>query len=501
MGGDGQEASLDNRLASPLIARVGTAFTSLGGIKVRFKIKNSEGQLEGDALQANEVQGDGSTFTSTPNNGLASCRWTLDNINPTQHVEAVLVDASGKEIDAPSIQYSATLPTSFYYVSGDGLEVPPGSSIQVRAGFKVGKEWSESLGERPVRFSVIEGDGALAQTDTVSTQRGIATNTWTIGKSGPQRVEAVLYGVNEQTNLPPVSFNATVKEIQVADVNTGLITLYLSNKLARIGPFYHGLNDIKVAPAVILGKIPDPPTPPPPSPKRSLDSPIAAEKPMVEATRLEAAIVEKVGTENPSVDAALAERVRAEWAGIRNVEYMEDLFARELPGNRKVEPFKAVDIDLRTFYLLTKPIDVKEPEKIMLRWWAIPAQMKNEQEIPAMTLELSRVQVDPSDLSATPIGKSAYAKLKVKIMHSMANLDHKEKGTVKVNLTWRGSSIEPEANETGIGTGIFVLEKLISEEVIENQLQVKKGETITAKYKYSTSQKIENTLSEEITTQ
>jgi hypothetical protein len=105
VSGDGQEAMPGNELPAPLEVRVAIGQHLIEGARVRFSITEGEG-----SLQHEEVR--------TDSDGLASCRWTLDEENQSQQAEATLLDVvlldrdgnpvlNGGEEVHPSIRFNA----------------------------------------------------------------------------------------------------------------------------------------------------------------------------------------------------------------------------------------------------------------------------------------------------------------------------------------------------------------------------------------------------------
>ncbi len=166
----------------------------------------------------------------------------------------------------PPIYFNATLPISFYYISGDGEEGFPGSEIDLKVGLTMGKDslpddanlWYTNYA---VKFTVQSEDSGSVNTDdwVLFNLNGTAEVTWRLGNSPKQQVYAELYYKTEtetpwtKTNLPPIYFNATLRCITAA--NTGIVTLLVpigAEFPLVFGPFKHFL-DVDVPPAILLG--------------------------------------------------------------------------------------------------------------------------------------------------------------------------------------------------------------------------------------------------------
>ncbi len=267
-GGDGQQALPDNKLPLPLrvavtLGREPISKTPMSGAKVRFTIvqqlSSSPGSLR--PLPAGSASGQP---IDVPINaeGIAECEWTLGDGMEVQQVKAELYDECGKLTDLPPIYFGATLPILFYYISGDGIEVPKGGTITtlLQVGIKIGK--TSVVSGYEVRFN--KTSGTLSQSSVVPTN-GIASSTWSLTSiDKPEQAWAELYyqpdptGAAKPANVAPVYFNATAEELRgSAAATTGLLKLGIPegrNPAPLVyGPFSHELPGLRVPPALMLG--------------------------------------------------------------------------------------------------------------------------------------------------------------------------------------------------------------------------------------------------------
>ena len=146
-GGDGQQALPDNRLPLPLRVAVTLggqpiSHTPMRGVMVRFTIKRQLSSSPGSLrpLPVDSASGQSIDVPINPD-GIAECEWTLGDGMQAQQVKAELYDECGELTDRPPIHFGSTLPILFYYISGDGIEVPKGGNIStvLQVGIKIGK--------------------------------------------------------------------------------------------------------------------------------------------------------------------------------------------------------------------------------------------------------------------------------------------------------------------------------------------------------------------------
>lgn len=261
-GGDGQQALPDNKLPAPLrvsvtLGNLPINKTPMSGSKVRFTIVKqlpaSPGSLR--PLPAGPAS---SQPANVPINaqGLAECEWTLGDGMEMQQVTAELYDDCGNATALPPIHFNATLPLSFYYVEGDGVEAPAKDPVTLSAGVMLGKK-VVSAGYK-IQFEVVLGGGSLPAAPVALNPQGIATAAY--APSGQPRKQArarLLHDDGSEANLPPIYFN--VEAPKAASAYTGILALVIppSNYPLPIkyGPFDHNLPDLDVPPAVMLGYV------------------------------------------------------------------------------------------------------------------------------------------------------------------------------------------------------------------------------------------------------
>ena len=285
-GGDGQVASPQGFLSAPLEAGVALLSTGVpvGGVSVQFSITTGgSGALsatppDGMPLPTN-VQ---SVTVQTDPNGIAKCYWILDGTIQAQRgllfqqVEAVLLDEESppQKIDSPSLFYDATVPTNFFYISGDGLQSAPGSTVAISAGLLIGTSPAlpnaSSKVKYAIQFSRTLGQGyfggQLGQTSLKVNlgspgDKGVATCSFTLDKTTKaQQVEATLLlsfdngSSYEESNLQPIYFNIYLAAPSTAST-TGVIAIpyVLIKENAVFGPYAHYLQNLTVEPAILLG--------------------------------------------------------------------------------------------------------------------------------------------------------------------------------------------------------------------------------------------------------
>jgi hypothetical protein len=261
-GGDGQQALPDNKLPAPLrvsvmLGRQPINETPMKGAKVKFTIikqlSTSPGSLR--PLPAGSAS---NQPIDVPINaeGIAECEWTLGDGMEVQQVKAELYDDCANAMALPPIYFNATLPLSFYYVEGDGVEVKANDTAALSAGVMLGKK-AVSAGYK-VKFEIMLGGGSLPAAPIALNPQGIATTTYS--HSGQPRRQArarLLRDDGSEVNLPPIYFN--VGEPKAASAYTGILVLEIPPSSyplpIKYGPFNHNLPDLDVPPAVMLGYV------------------------------------------------------------------------------------------------------------------------------------------------------------------------------------------------------------------------------------------------------
>lgn len=130
----------------------------------------------------------------------------------------VTVDASGHFAvtgDCRALFPPLTEATRFFGVGGDGQQLAEGAPGALPAPLEVGvMRGTEPLPGASVSFTVTDGGGSVNAAVAVSDGEGIASVQWTLGASGPQRVEArLLDPAGKPTDATPIHFNAMRLEL------------------------------------------------------------------------------------------------------------------------------------------------------------------------------------------------------------------------------------------------------------------------------------------------
>jgi len=305
----------------------------LHGIVVRFVTVNSvggeeAGEVEGEGKLTKLVNGVSSgtpsfMVESPPNKeGIAECTWRLGPSPGFQQVRAEMYICNVLAPEIPPIYFNASLPISFYYISGDGVKAPPGSEVELKVGVILGNELLTSGFK--IRFLLMPGETVLLESEPDS--QGTVSLMYPISVEPRQQVRAeLLFLDNTKSNFPPIYFNVEPLE-NVTPVatgnNTGIAILPVPPNPPSFplvfGPFQHFLR-VKNPPTVLLG-LPD---------------------------------IEGFGTAKEK---------------IRLTEDSPDIVKR---------PFKPIDITTRFFYIKLYGADTGK--KMALRWWAIPAEEQENQ--------------------------------------------------------------------------------------------------------------------------
>ncbi|AIF82574.1 hypothetical protein NTE_00493 [Candidatus Nitrososphaera evergladensis SR1] len=266
-GGDGQEALPDNHLAAPLrvvalLGRTPLDKTYLGSkATVKFALAKYP-QVPPGSTGGLSLTEDGPLQLSQSVqvvNGIAKCYWTLGEGMVDQQVEATLSDCAG----LPALHFNAKQRLSFYYISGDGVEVPPGVSVTLAAGVAIGNT-SVSSTDYEVRFEKVPPNaGGNLSSDRDNPANGIASVELKLdGTSEICQVKAELWyrksaaAQLHKASIQPLYFNVRLQSA-VSAANTGILELTVPQKSLPMplvyGPFEHYLPRLSVPPAVMLG--------------------------------------------------------------------------------------------------------------------------------------------------------------------------------------------------------------------------------------------------------
>jgi len=206
VSGDGQEALPGQVLAQPLMVRVARGKFPVAGAVVRFEIASGAGTIVGPPVGV-------SIDVTTDANGLAQCEWTLDAdlALAAQHqtLRASLLDAGGSVLPGAAVLFSANASFSLAHVGGDGQQGASGSALEQPLEVRVANN-QVPFAAAQINFVVIAGGGAITSANPAATSAtGIASATWQLGASGPQRVEAQLVDGGGAV-VQHVAFNAQV---------------------------------------------------------------------------------------------------------------------------------------------------------------------------------------------------------------------------------------------------------------------------------------------------
>jgi hypothetical protein len=436
-GGDGQQALPDNRLPLPL--RVGVTLggqpinkTPMRGVMVRFTIVEPLSSPPGSLrpLPAGSTSGQ-SIDVPINTEGIAECEWTLGDGMQAQQVKAELYDECGNLTDRPAIHFGSTLPILFYYISGDGIEVPKGGNIStlLQVGIKIGK--TPVTSEYEVKFKTTAG--TLSQSSVVPTN-GIASSTWTLTSiNKPEQAWAELYykpdpaGVATPANVEPIYFSATIPEevSHGAAATTGLLKLDIPAEGNQppapliYGPFSHHLTGLSIPPAVMLGL-------------------------STEESRPE---------ESPPDEKAA-------------IRYTEDYFLL-LEGEIY---FKPVLITPSTFMVHLLNVSRGEVNaEIILRWWAIPADAKPTTDAGPIVVEFGIVREPEPELVQFPQDNfSLQDSARVRVSHTHATKN--EEVRVKLHVGFEdGPVLEMERTPEDVYISKQKFQILVGRIVIEGE--------------------------------
>ena len=439
-GGDGQQALPDNKLPLPLRVAVTLGGqpinkTPMRGVMVRFTIvqqlSSSPGSLRPLPAGSTSGQSIDVPINTEGIEGIAECEWTLGDGMQAQQVKAELYDECGKLIDRPQIHFGSTLPILFYYISGDGIEVPKGGNIStlLRVGIKIGKTLVAS--EYEVKFNTTAG--TLSESSVAPTN-GIASSTWTLTSiNKPEQAWAELYykpdpaGVATPANVEPIYFSATIPEevSHGAAATTGLLKLDIPAEGNQppapliYGPFSHHLTGLSIPPAVMLGL-------------------------STEESRPE---------ESPPDEKAA-------------IRYTEDYFLL-LEGEIY---FKPVLITPSTFMVHLLNVSRGEVNaEIILRWWAIPADAKPTTDAGPIVVEFGIVREPEPELVQFPQDNfSLQASARVRVSHTHATKN--EEVRVKLHVGFEdGPVLEMERTPEDVYISKQKFQILVGRIVIEGE--------------------------------
>ncbi len=229
VAGDGQEASPGGVLPRLLQVSVTDRGRKAIGARVRFKVRIGNGRLHPIVDGEPDGDGDVEVIAETDVNGVASCQFTLDEINSSQQVEAVLLGELDLPLALNPIRFNAGFTSSgviFSYVCGDGQDGLPSEYLPVPLTVGVNEFGTVSAGAK-VQFRITKGSGLLrgeVRTDDVieivtgstliieTGEDGIARVEWRLDASTRnQQVEARLLDDDDAPrSITPICFNAGI---------------------------------------------------------------------------------------------------------------------------------------------------------------------------------------------------------------------------------------------------------------------------------------------------
>src|SRR5262245_53829833 len=104
-------------------------------------------------------------------------------------------------------------PLSLSIVSGDNQSAPPGTQLPNPLVARVDDGRGHRVSGQIVNFRVVDGGGSVFAGAAITNRDGLAQELWTLGQSGPQRVEARAVDPATGAPLTFAVFNATVTDI------------------------------------------------------------------------------------------------------------------------------------------------------------------------------------------------------------------------------------------------------------------------------------------------
>ena len=124
---------------------------------------------------------------------------------------------------APVDSDLAVGPLSLSVVSGNDQSGPPGTELPNPIVARVEDSRGRAVKGQIVNFRVLSGGGSVFAGVAISGMDGVVQERWTLGASGPQRVEARAVDNTTGAKLTFATFNAGVTDVQ-APVVTGVTT-------------------------------------------------------------------------------------------------------------------------------------------------------------------------------------------------------------------------------------------------------------------------------------
>lgn len=173
MAGDGQTATVGERLGDSLVV----------------KVLDSKGRaVEGAIISWSRVGESGIVWPAkdtTGADGIARTVWTLGTVVGEQALDAEVKDVSAR--------FTATAtpgsPAAMRLEQGDGQEAPVTSALPEPLVVQVLDRYDNPVPDVPITWSVTRGEGVLSGEEPVTDAGGLGRASWTLGaESGEQRV-------------------------------------------------------------------------------------------------------------------------------------------------------------------------------------------------------------------------------------------------------------------------------------------------------------------------
>ena len=114
-----------------------------------------------------------------------------------------------------------SIPVALAVVSGDGQTGMPGAELASPLVARVEDSRGRGVPSQIVNFRVVQGGGTVFAGAAITNRDGIARERWTLGTSGPQRVEARAVDPETGAALTFAVFNATLLPIPVTVTRAG----------------------------------------------------------------------------------------------------------------------------------------------------------------------------------------------------------------------------------------------------------------------------------------
>ncbi len=159
-----------------------------------FTVKDQNGNALGGVSITVAVTAGGGTLTDAPTqskNGPTSVgTWRLGNIAGVNTITVTVGDLTPLVIN---VNGKAGAPSNIVFISGANQSAAAGTALVVSPVAQVRDQFGNSVSGAPVSFAVIDGEGSLASSESVTTDASgnAAVPQWTLGKSAlPQSVRA-----------------------------------------------------------------------------------------------------------------------------------------------------------------------------------------------------------------------------------------------------------------------------------------------------------------------